>query len=83
MSVVEIYLLNLVLTVAMFIVLTFRAWIELKNFRLIWRELEWRRTREAIAKILPSEKELFARTEEGRELYKLLCRIFEIKEEGV
>lgn len=81
MSIMEIYMLNLILTVAMFIVLIFRAWIELKNFRLIWRELEWRRTREAIAQILPSEKELFVMTEEGRELYKLLCKIFEIKEQ--
>ena len=80
MSIVEIYMLNLILTLAMFIVLIFRAWIELKNFQLMWRELEWRRTREAIAKILPSERELFAKTDEGRELYKLLCKIFEIKE---
>ena len=82
MNLMEIYILNLVLTVCMFIVLVFRAWIELKNFRLIWRELEWRRTKEGMQRILKNERELFSRIEGGEELYELLCRMFEIKEEG-
>jgi len=80
-TLMDIYLLNLVLTVCMFIVLTFRAWIELKNFRLIWRELEWRRTKEHVQRILKNEKDLFTRVEGGEELYELLCRMFEVKEE--
>ena len=81
MSLMDIYLLNLVLTVGMFFVLVFRAWIELKNFRLIWRELEWRRTRESLQRILRSEKDLFTRVEGGEELYELLCRMFDIPTE--
>lgn len=42
----EIYVLNLAITLFLFIILTFRAWIELKNYRIMWKELEWRKTRE-------------------------------------
>lgn len=40
MDILEIYILNLVLTLGMFVVLIFRAWIELKNYRMMWKELE-------------------------------------------
>jgi len=36
----DLYLLNLMVTLAMFIVLLVRAWVELKNYRLIWKEME-------------------------------------------
>jgi hypothetical protein len=42
----EIYMLNLAITLFMFIILAFRAWIELKNYRIMWKELERRKTRE-------------------------------------
>jgi len=80
LSLLDIYILNLALTLAMFIVLIFRAWVEFKHYKMMWKELDWRRTREALAKILPSERELFTRTSDGKELYELLCRIFEIRE---
>jgi len=35
----EIYVLNLAITLFMFIILAFRAWIELKNYRIMWKEL--------------------------------------------
>jgi len=63
----------------MFAVLVFRAWIEMKNFKLMWRELEWRRLREHACRILEEEKELFGGSEEGKELYELLCKLFECK----
>jgi len=43
----EIYVLNLAIKLLMFIILTFRAWIELKNYRIMWKELEWRKTHDA------------------------------------
>ena len=75
----NIYLLNLSVTVAMFIVLVFRAWIEMKNFRIMWKEAEWRRVYRAVGKMLIAEKELFARMEGGQELYDILCQIFGVK----
>jgi len=81
LDLLEIYLLNLVVTVAMFAVLVVRAWIELKNYKLMWKELEWRKTYEAMNQILKAEKELFVRVEGGEELYKLLCRMFKVPEE--
>jgi len=33
----DIYVLNLAITLAMFLILTFRAWIELKNYRIMWK----------------------------------------------
>lgn len=75
----EIYLLNLMVTVGMFLVLIFRAWIELKNFKLMWEELEHRRIRRAVSEILKAEKELFKKIEGGEELYEILCKIFRIE----
>ena len=51
----EIYLLNLAVTLGMFVVLIFRAWLELKHFKIIWRDAEWRRTYEVVGKILKVE----------------------------
>jgi len=76
----EIYLLNLAITLFMFIILTFRAWIELKNYRIMWKELEWRKTCEVAGKILRAEKDMFAGLEGGEELYKLLCEMFKVSE---
>ena len=81
MEVFDIYLLNLLVTLAMFLVLTFRAWIELKNYRLIWRELEWRKTYEVVGRVLKAEKDLFTKVEGGQELYKILCEMFRVAEE--
>jgi hypothetical protein len=77
----EIYLLNLLVTLGMFMVLIFRAWVELKNYRLMWKELEWRRTYETVGRILKAEKELFTKAEGGEELYNLLLEMFKAKEE--
>jgi hypothetical protein len=74
--VTDLYILNLLLTIAMFAVLTFRAWIELKNYRLIWKELEWKQTYQTMGRVLRAEKDLFARVEGGDELYHLLCEMF-------
>lgn len=76
----EIYLLNLAVTVGMFVVLVFRAWLELKHFKTIWKEAEWRRTYETVGKILKAEKDLFKGVEGGDELYKLLTRMFNAEE---
>ena len=76
MDLLSIYLLNLLVTLAMFIVLVFRAWIELKNYKMIWKELEWRRTYETVGKILKAEKDLFTKVEGGEELYEMLCKMF-------
>ncbi|MEM2896246.1 MAG: hypothetical protein QXG01_01525 [Candidatus Bathyarchaeia archaeon] len=75
----EIYLLNLVITVGMFLTLVFRAWIELKHFKMMWEELEHRRTRRTVAEILKAEKDLFNKVEGGEELYEILCKIFKIE----
>ena len=80
MDLLGIYLLNLLVTLAMFVVLVFRAWIELKNYRMMWKELEWRRTYEAVGKILKAEKDLFTKVEGGEELYEMLREMF--KAEG-
>ena len=77
----EIYLLNLLVTLGMFMVLIFRAWVELKNYRLMWKELEWRRTYDTVGRILKAEKELFTKAEGGEELYNLLLEMFKAKEE--
>jgi len=65
----------------MFLVLVFRAWIELKNYRMIWKELEWRRTYETVGKILKAEKDLFTKVEGGEELYEMLCGMFKAEEQ--
>ncbi len=77
----EIYLLNLVVTMGMFLVLIFRAWVENKNYRLMWKELEWRKTYNTASRILKAEKELFTKVEGGEELYNLLLEMFKAKEE--
>jgi hypothetical protein len=77
----EIYLLNLLVTLGMFIVLIFRAWIELKNYKMIWRELEWRQMYRAVGRVLKAEKEIFSKMEGGDELYRLLCEMFKVREE--
>jgi len=77
----EIYLLNLAVTLGMFVVLVFRAWLELKHFKIIWRDAEWRRTYEVVGKILKAEKNLFKGVEGGDELYKLLTRMFNAEEQ--
>jgi len=76
----DIYVLNLVVTFAMFVVLIVRAWLEFKHFRIMWRETEWRKNRETAGRILRAEKDLFARVEGGQELYRLLCDMFEVEE---
>ncbi len=81
MDLLSIYLLNLVVTVGMFIVLIFRAWIELKNYKMMWKELEWKETYRAVGRILKAEKDLFTKVEGGEELYKLLCEIFKVQED--
>ncbi len=77
-----IYLLNLAITVAMFVVLVFRAWVEFKNYRIMWREMEWRKTYEKMGRILRAEKDMFTEVKGGKELYKILCEIFQTPEEA-
>ena len=74
-----VYLLNLLVTLAMFIILVFRAWIELKNYRIMWKEVEWRKTFEIAGRILKAEKDLFTKVEGGEELYNILCEMFEVR----
>jgi len=77
----QIYLLNLVVTVGMFAVLIFRAWLETKHFRMLWKEMEWRRTYETVGRILKAEKDLFKGVEGGDELYRLLTQMFKAEEQ--
>jgi hypothetical protein len=79
-QVLDLYLLNLLLTLAMFAVLVFRAWVELKNYRMMWRELEWRQTYQTMGRLLKAEKDLFSKVEGGDELYEMLCQIFKVNE---
>ena len=81
MDLLSIYLLNLIVTVGMFIVLIFRAWIELKNYKMMWKELEWKETYRTVGRVLKAEKDLFTKVEGGEELYKLLCEIFKVPED--
>jgi hypothetical protein len=76
----DIYLLNLAVTLGMFAVLIFRAWLELKHFQVLWKEAEWRKTYEVVGRILRAEKDLFKGTESGEELYKILCEMFRVNE---
>jgi hypothetical protein len=80
MELLDIYILNLLLTLGMFALLTFRAWIELKNYRMLWRELEWKQTYQTMGRILKAEKDLFSKVEGGDELYNMLCEIFKVNE---
>jgi len=77
----EIYLLNLAVTLAMFLVLIFRAWIEFKNFKIMWSEIEWRKTRRTAKEVLKAEKETFLKMEDGQELYDILCHMFQVDED--
>jgi len=81
MDLFEIYVLNLLATLGMFAVLVFRAWLELRNYRLMWRELEWQQTYQTMGRILKAEKELFSKVEGGDELYRMLCEIFKVRDE--
>jgi hypothetical protein len=80
MDLLELYVLNLAVTVAMFSVLIFRAWIEFKNFKAIWKDMEWRKTRRTARQVLEDEKVMFQKIEGGRELYDILCHMFELEE---
>ncbi len=77
----EIYMLNLVVTVGMFVVLVFRAWLEMRHFQVLWKEAEWRKTYEMVGRILKAEKDLFKGAEGGDELYKLLTQMFKVEEQ--
>ncbi len=74
-----LYLLNLAVTSAMFAVLVFRAWLELKQYRILWKEAEWRHTYEVVGRILKAEKDMFTNTEGGEELYKILSEMFKVE----
>ncbi len=75
-----LYLLNLLLTLGMFVVLIFRAWIELRNYRIMWKEVEWRKTFEVAGRILKAERNLFTKVEGGEELYNILCKMFDVEQ---
>jgi hypothetical protein len=79
-EILELYVLNLLVTLGMFTVLIFRAWIELKNYRMMWRELEWKRTYQTMGRVLKAERDMFSKMEGGDELYQLLCEIFNVSE---
>jgi hypothetical protein len=64
----------------MFAVLIFRAWLELKNYRIIWNEFEWKQTYQTMGRVLKAEKDMFSKVEGGDELYQLLCEIFKVNE---
>jgi len=81
MDLLEIYLLNFTVTAAMFLVLIFRAWVEYRNFRVIWKEMEWRKTRRTAREVLIAEKETFLKMEGGRELYDILLHMFDTGED--
>ena len=75
-----LYLLNVILTLGMFTVLIFRAWVELKNYRMMWKELEWKRTYQTMGRVLKAEKDIFSKMEGGDELYQLLCEVFNVNQ---
>ena len=79
-DVFDIYVLNLAVTVGMFAVITFRAWIELKNYKMIWREMECRKNYMTMRDVLRVEKDMFSKVEGGEELYKLLSEMFKVGE---
>ena len=79
----EIYTLNLLLTLGMFTVLIFRAWIELKNYRMMWKELEWRQLYQTMGRLLKAERDLFSKVEGGEELYQMLCEVFKVNEKKI
>ena len=75
----DLYFMNLLVTTGMFLVLTLRAWIELKNYNIMWKEIRRRSTNELVSRILRAERELFTKVEGGTELYDLLCRMFDVE----
>lgn len=77
-SLLDIYILNLLVTLGMFVVLIFRAWLELRNYKVLWQEMEWKQTYQNMGRILKAEQDLFSRVEGGDELYNLLCEIFKV-----
>jgi hypothetical protein len=81
LDLMDIYILNLSITLGMFAVLIFRAWIEHRNYRMMWKELEWRQTYQTMGRLLKAEKDLFSKVEGGDELYQMLCEIFKVNEE--
>ncbi len=72
----DIYILNLVVTLGMFVVLIFRAWLELRNYRLMWKELEYRHVFQTMGRLLKAEKDLFSKVEGGEDLYNMLAELF-------
>lgn len=80
MEIIDIYLLNLALTVGMFIVLIVRAFLEWKNYRIMWKEIRRNQKKESLAQLLKAEKSFFLKVEGGKKLYEALCDIFEIEE---
>jgi len=64
----------------MFIVLIVRAWLEFKNYKVMWKEIEWQKTRRTAREILKAEKELFSKIEGEQELYEILCHLFEVED---
>lgn len=52
--------------------------MELKNYKLIWQEMEWKQTYQNMGRILKAERDLFSKVEGGDELYHLLCEIFKV-----
>jgi hypothetical protein len=83
LDLLSIYVLNLAITVGMFTVLLFRAWIEHKNYKMMWKELQWKQTCDTAGKLLKAEKSLFTQVEGGDELYEMLCELFEINNNHV
>lgn len=78
-GILDLYVLNVLLTLAMFTVLVFRAWLELKNYGLMWKELQWRETYGTMGRVLKAEKEMFSKVEGGDELYQMLLEIFNVE----
>jgi hypothetical protein len=62
----------------MFVVLIFRAWLEMKNYKMMWRELQWKQTFETMGRLLKAEKDMFSRMEGGEELYQMLLEVFKV-----
>jgi hypothetical protein len=80
MDLLDIYILNLLVTLGMFVVLIYRAWIEHKHYHMMWEELEWRRTYQTMGRVLKAERDMFAKVEGGEELYQMLLEIFRVDE---
>jgi hypothetical protein len=48
---------------------------------MMWKELEWRQTYQAVGRVLKTERGMFSKVEGGDELYQLLCEIFKANKE--